>query len=395
MRGPVTDEATFGRILASLHEAALDPARWPDFSAAAEEALGLHGTSLMFGDGELASGEDARIAFYWTCIHGERRLDLERLYIGTYYPLDERTPRLRHAPDGRLLHNTEVLTPREMKTSPAYHALREYADAGDAVTVRLDGPRGSRILWTLHDPIDRDGWTSARTDLIRRLLPHLRQAVQIQVALGGAGALGMTLARLLETVGMGVIQLDRRARIVAVNGPALGQLRSGDALFDADGCLFARAAAANAELQELLARALPPFGTPATGGSMAVRRPAGAPLVLHVVPVGGPETHPGPWPVAALVLVPDAVAADVDAGAVAETLGFTRAESQVAVLLARGMTVREVAAATSRGESTVRSHVKRMFAKQGLTRQRELVRLVRSVAGAAVLRPDGSDASGA
>ena len=388
------DEATFERILVSLHEAALDPARWPGFSAVAEAALGLHGTSLMFGDGELASGEDARIAFYWTCMRGERRLDLERLYIGTYYPVDERTPRLRHAPDGRLLHNTEVLTPQELKNSPAYHALQKYAHAGDAVTVRLDGPRGSRIMWTLHDPIDRDGWTSARTDLIRRLLPHLRQAVLVQVALGRAGTLGMTLAGLLETAGMGVIQLDRRARIVAANNPALGLLRSGDVLFDAGNCLSTRAPAANAELLDLLSRALPPFGTPAAGGTMIVPRQSGPPpLALHVVPVGGGDTEPGAWPVAALVLVPDAAqAADLDIAAVAEALRFTRAESQVAVLLAQGMTVGQIAAATNRGESTVRSHVKHMFTKSGITRQADLVRLVRSLAGIGGRRSGDGDA---
>ena len=46
------------------------------------------------------------------------------------------------------------------------------------------------------------------------------------------------------------------------------------------------------------------------------------------------------------------------------------------------MTVREVAAATGRGESSISSHVKHMFAKHGLSRQAELVRLVLSLAGA-------------
>ena len=51
-------------------------------------------------------------------------------------------------------------------------------------------------------------------------------------------------------------------------------------------------------------------------------------------------------------------------------------------LLAEGMTVRDVAAAMGRGESTIRSHVKHMFAKHGLSRQADLVRLVLAVGGA-------------
>ena len=382
------DAATFERVVGALHQAALDPAHWPRFSALVDEALGVHGGSLFFGDGE---GAATRLAFHWTCTRGERRPDLEQLYLGTYYPIDERLPRIRQAPDGKVLHNTELFTEGELRNSPVYQALGTHRCA-DAVNVRLDGPAGSRITWMVHEPVDADGWSSARLDAVRRLLPHLRHTVQVQAALGGAGVLRATLGNLLEATGVAVVQLDRGARIVAANDSALRLLRDGDVLYDADGGLFARAPMANAELQDLLARALPPSAAPGAGGSMLARDPAGAPLVLHVIPVDPRDAHPGGWPVAALVLVPEAAAAAVDADAVAATLHFTRAESQVAVMLARGMTVQEIAAATGRGESTVRSHVKRMFTKHGLTRQADLLRLVRSLAGAPGAGPDARGA---
>ena len=374
----MNDEATFGRILAALYDAALDPTRWPGFSAVVDEALGVRGSSMLFGDG--VSDEDARIAFQWTCTHGERRTDLEDLYFGTYYALDERVPKLRQTPDSQLYHNTDLFTDNELKTSPTYQAFKTHQCA-DAINVRLDGPGGSRILWMLHDPIDRDGWTSARLDSIRRLLPHIRQTVQVQVALSRAGTIGATFERLLDTTGLGVIELDRRARIVAVNDPARRLLRAGDVLFDRAGNLFARRPSANTELQEILGSALPQFGKPGVSGSMIARRRAGSPpLVLHVIPVDGQDEGPLSWPVAALVLVPNAVKVKgVDVGAVARALRLTRAESQVAMFLARGMTVNEVAAATRRKESTVRSHIKHMFAKLGIKRQPDLIQTVRNL----------------
>ena len=378
----VRDEETFGRVLASLHEASFDHARWSGFSALTDEVLGVHGSSMIFGDGGI--DEDVRIGFAWVYTRGERRRDLERLYYSTYYHLDERVPRLRRAPDGRLFHNLDLFTERELKTSATYHAFRTFADCGDAVAVRLDGPGGSRIVWTVHDPIDSDGWSSARLDTIRRLLPHIRQTVRIQVALGRAGILGATLDNLLDASGLGVIQVDGRGRIAAANDRARSLLRTSDILFDKAGCLYARMPRDDAKLQKLLSRALPPFGTQGTGGSMVARRSSGPPpLVLHVIPVGGMETDAGAWPVAALVLIPDAVGGAIVApGTAALALSFTRAESEVAVLLARGMTVREIAATMARRESTIRSHVKHMFTKHGLTRQADLVRLVRSLAGA-------------
>ena len=117
--------------------------------------------------------------------------------------------------------------------------------------------------------------------------------------------------------------------------------------------------------------------------TMVGRSSALPPLVLHVNPVGRQETDFHLWPVAALVLVADPAGGTRIDPAVAEAaLGLTGMESRVAVLLAEGMSVREIAAATGRGESTIRSHVKHMFARHGLSRQAELVRLVLSLAGA-------------
>ena len=71
----------------------------------------------------------------------------------------------------------------------------------------------------------------------------------------------------------------------------------------------------------------------------------------------------------------------IDPAVAAAALGLTAMESRVAVLLTEGKNVGEVAEATGRGESTIRTHLKHMFAKHRLARQADLVRLVRSLAG--------------
>ena len=138
---------TFERILGALHEAALDSARWPDASALIDEALGTHGSSLACGDGE--TDEGFRLYFMWTCLRGQRRQDLERLWMETYYPLDEGIRRLRRHPFNRLIPVTDLYTEEEMKTSEAYNALRTFAHAGNGIDVRLAGPDNSRIMWQI------------------------------------------------------------------------------------------------------------------------------------------------------------------------------------------------------------------------------------------------------
>ena len=376
----------FGRILAALHEAALDSAAWTGAATLIHDTLGVHGSTLACGDGE--SEEDFQLYFMWSCLHGDRRTDLERLWLETGFPADRTVTRFRHVPYNRLTHITDLYTEEELKTALGYHLLKTRGHAGNAISVRLKGPGGSRIIWQVNDPLDRDGWTSGKLDRIRRLHPHVRQTVHVRQALAGAGALGSTLTQLLDITGLGIVQLDARGRIVTANDRALDLLRTGDALYDTGGFLFAQGQASDDAFQAVLARALPPFGDRGEGGSMTIKRPAPLPpLVVHANPLQPREVWFRGWPVAALVLLADpAHGAGVDPALAEAVLGLTPMEARVAVMLAEGMSVRQIATALEREESTIRFHVKRIFARHGLNRQTELVRLVLSVAGAEARR---------
>ncbi|MYA31827.1 MAG: helix-turn-helix transcriptional regulator [Gammaproteobacteria bacterium] len=379
----MSEPDAFGRILAALHESALEPAQWPRAAALIEDSLGVHGSSLACGEGE--SDNDYQIYFLWTCLHGERRPDLERLWLETGFPEDRSVSRYGRFPFDRTIHISEVYTEEELKTSLGYHILRTRAHAGNAINVRLKGPGASRVLWQINDPVDRDGWSSERLERVGRLQPHIRQTVRVGQTLAGAGALGATLTQLLDITGVGVIQLDARRRIVAANDRALSVLQAGDALRDKSGFLFAKAQTDDEALQAALARALTPFGNPGEGGSLTIKRSAPMPpLVLHVNPLPGREASLRGWPAAALVLLAEpARGARIDPDLAAAVLGLTPTESRVAVMLAEGIDVRDIASAMERKESTIRYHVKQIYAKHGLRRQAELVRLVLSLAGAA------------
>ena len=73
-------------------------------------------------------------------------------------------------------------------------------------------------------------------------------------------------------------------------------------------------------------------------------------------------------------------ARSIDPAMVAAELNLTEMENQVAVRLAQGMSVREIAAAVGRKEGTIRSHVKRILAKLKISRQVDLVRVMDALA---------------
>ena len=291
----MSQQDLFERILRSLHAAVLDEGRWPAASALIDEACGSKGNTLVFGDG--AAQDDINIFFARICRRGQRHTELERQYFEVYHAVDERLPRLRQLPDSLVVPASSLFTNEERKTSVVYNEMLPSNDSRDGLNVRLDGPGGSRIVWSLADPVDRDGWSSARIGTIQCLLPHLRQFVRVRQALVDARALGSSVVELLDNARTGVIQLDRRARVVAANDRAHELLRKGDGLSDQNGFLCASMSADDAELQRLLAQALPFLGGQGVSGSMRVRRPHSLPrLVVHVSPRERGRAGPGSEP---------------------------------------------------------------------------------------------------
>ena len=373
----MSDQDAFERILVSLYDAMLDDTQWPVASALIDEACGMKGSALGIGEGPK---DDIRVLCVGLYYRGQRRVDLEREYLEIYYPIDERVPRVRQLPDSHLVPLTELYTAQELKTSLTYNEFMYRADGQDGLNVRLDGVEGSHITWSIADPVAPDGWGADQLTLIKGLLPHIRQFVRVRQALVGAGALGSSLSALLDNTRIGVIHLDRRGRVVASNDRARGFLRRGAGISDRGGVLRVRAPADRARLERLVADALSPSDAAVSGSMLLRRSPVLPPFMVHVKPVSVRQADFGARSVAALVLlIEPGRLPRIDQGLVAATLGLTPAESQVAVWLAEGRTVREIAVATGRKESSIRWHLRHIYQKLAIPRQADLVRLVLSI----------------
>lgn len=371
----------FDRALAGLHEAALDDARWPAMSPLLEEACGTSGSGVTVAGG---FGDDRKIHFAMRSLGGRDIEEVAREYFKSYHFRDERLPRLRALPDGKLARVTDLYTEAELKVSPAYNEALRDSCAQNALNVRLAGPGGSRIIWVFADPVKDGNWGSDQVDMIEALLPHLRQYVRVRQTLATADALGASVMELLDADGVGVVWLNESGRILDVNDRALSILRRADGLQDRRGFLQALEPADDPGFQRLLAGALPVQGSQPTGGSMTVGRSSGSPrLVVHVNPVPAPEMAYGTQHLAALVLTgePGGHEPHLDHWLVAKALGLTRREGLIAVALARGNEVSDIASAMGRSEFTVRWHIKKILRKQGVTRRADLIRLVLSTSG--------------
>ena len=268
----------------ALHAAVFDDRLWTAASAAIAAYCGNRGGFLISGDGHCDDEND--VLFARLCLDGERRTDLERLFFGTYRPVDESQPRIRRLPDARIVHVPSLYTDRERKTSAMFNEGLPLSRTGDGLLVRLLGPPGQGLVWVVADPLDPGGWSVSQRDAVNRLLPHLRQFVRARQTLADARALASSSLDLIENRRLGIVRLDRRGRLLEANDRARALLNAADGIGDRGGYLLAAARNDDKRLQSLLAAALPrPGNGPAAGGALLLRREPPLPgLAVHVLP---------------------------------------------------------------------------------------------------------------
>ena len=384
---------TFDGVLSALHDAALDGTLWPAASARIDDAMGTMGSTLLVGEGPK---NDVRILFAASYWRGERRQELEREYLRDYHPWDERVPRVRSLPDSQLVHVSGLYTEEERKTSRTYNEFLTRNNLHDSLNVRLDVASGTHVTWAIANPAGPGGWHADQLATVERLLPHVRHFVRIRQAMADAEAMGSSLGAMLDNTRTGIIHLARHGRIVEANDRALAILARRDGLSDKGGCLGAWLPTDDARLQRLLADAIPPSGVQGVAGSMTVGRPSNLPrLVLHASPVRARRPHGGGRRIAALVMVVEPESPPrLDARLVREVFGLTTAESEVAVMLSLGRSVRDIAVTTGRKPGTVHDLIKRANKRLGISRQVELVRLVLQLADLSAPQDRGSSVQG-
>ncbi|MDE2982808.1 MAG: helix-turn-helix transcriptional regulator [Gemmatimonadota bacterium] len=374
----MTREDRFSRLVEHMYKAALAEGRWGSVAGLINDVTSTSGHSLTYVDA--AVGLQSQIWLSQFFVDSERREDLRQLYFGDYYLRDEAIPRLAGLSDGELVHKANLYTDHEKKESAVY-AFRTRHQTEDGLFMGIDGLDGTAIVWSCGNSTRRDGWGHDQIRTIKRLAPHIRQFSRVRRAMARANALGASFAEMLENKRLGLVQLDGRGRILEASDRARAVLLKRDGLRDDRGVLVAVHKGENEELQRLLARVSPPFGGQGTGGSMKItRKEALSPLVLEIHPVQAMWTDPGTRQVRALVLVVDpALRAAVDPELAAAALGLTPVESRVAVAMASGQTVAGTALALGCAESTVKTHIKRVYRKLGIHKQTELVQRVLSL----------------
>lgn len=215
-------------------------------------------------------------------------------------------------------------------------------------------------------------------DGLRLLAPHLRRAVTISNLLDLHAVERATFASVLDAMTSGVVLVGEDLDILHANPAAGAMLSKGTVVADRQGRLQARGphaqmamtAAVKIAAQDETKLTRRGIGVPAQGLG-------GEASVLHVMPLTGGNIRPGLFQraVAAVFVSPVDRPLQAPIDAMALLYDLTPAESKVLASLSQGHSLAETAAALGVANSTVKTHVLRIFDKTGRNSQAQLVAL--------------------
>lgn len=219
-------------------------------------------------------------------------------------------------------------------------------------------------------------------------VPHLRRSLVIHRRLAEATTHAVAGAQAIDRLALGAVVVDEDARPLIVNRIASRILDAGDGLAASPTGLCGMTSDATAELRTALREVVQEAAASGHTRSAGLRLERGSnprPFDVIIVSLRRPQASRPRQP-AAIVFI-----ADPDRTHVAperllrELYGLTPAESRLAMVLARGRTLTDTAAALEISRNTAHAQLASIYAKTGTATQAELVRLLHR--GPAAIRP--------
>ena len=277
---------------------------------------------------------------------------------------------------------TDLMPFAELARSELYRQWAEPQGFVDFVSTVVDRSTVSTAIFGVFRH-ERDGIVDDQARRNMRLIaPHLRRAVLIGRMFEFKAAEVATFADAFDGLGAGMYLVDAGGRLIHANAAGNALLDAGDILSSAGGRLVARDAQVDRTLRDVFAVAgqgdaalgIKGIAVPLTGKD-------GERYVAHALPLtSGARRRAGVVYTATVALFVRKAALSVASApeAIGSAFKLTPTELRVLLAIVEVGGIPEVAEAFGVADTTVRTHVSRLFEKTGTARQADLVKLVAS-----------------
>lgn len=224
------------------------------------------------------------------------------------------------------------------------------------------------------------GFSVTEKNFCSRLIPHFKRVLHIRGLLTRHESLNTLYSQAAGRLAVATLILDEKGHLIDTNSLGRDLLAAGDGLQLVDGRLAATYSGDNKQLYETvdgILLAIRSQSGPRTG-VLSIARPSGRTcLGLVLESVASEEWADGSGQPAIAVYARDTSGNPmVSAERIQQVFGLTKTEATVAMDLANGASLEEVANALGMQRSTVRAHLRAVFSKTGTRRQTALVRII-------------------
>jgi DNA-binding CsgD family transcriptional regulator/PAS domain-containing protein len=372
---PLDETEEFSALIGDVYDAALDAARWPAALDRAARFIGGRAAALYSKDAARKSGE-----FYYdnNCTDPHSR----RLYREQYVQLDPTTIGHVFAEVARPMATEDLIPHSEYVETRFYQEWAQPQGLAYGISAVLDKTSSSAALFGVFREERNWAIDHETRQRMRRIVPHIRRATLIGRTIDLTRSESALLADTLDGVSAAVFIVDATGRVLFANESGRGKLAKADAVRVRDGRLAAIDPGAAALFHETFATAaLGDTAMGAKGVAISLIAATGARHVAHVLPLtGGERRHAvaSHSAVCAVFIREAALDSPSQARILASTFQLTPTELRVLLAIVDVGGVPEVAEALGVAESTVKTHLGRLYCKTGAGRQADLVKLVAS-----------------
>ncbi len=373
-------------LVSLIYEGCLETKPWQSFLPSLRQAMDAHAVSLVLRPP--ATGDRGVILNCRRGDDGEDQLDLadpndwEAVnYRDQFFALDP----FVNLPPGKVVTQQELVPDAELLQSEYYRDYLKPIGVFHILGVDTVEPDGLMARLRIARKEKESAFGEQHKQLCEQLLPHLRRAIQIHARLNRTETERDLYAGAVDQLSVATIILDEQGRVLNTNGLAEQLLEAADGISLSGEMLALGHRSEHEQLQEIIASSISAQlqGETSMARALRVQRSEGlADLGLVVRPIPASEWAEGQSSPCVAVFISDPQQQEsASQQLLSELFQLTPAEANLAIKLARGLSLAEVSEQQSISQHTARAQLKSVFSKTGVSRQAELVRLIlRSVA---------------
>lgn len=349
-----------------FYDAALDPSAWSDVLARVASCLGAVGADLHLLD------DDVLRCNYM----GVQPSELLKEYSSNFLNREPRSLALRELAPGQVVTDLHIVDTKTMRQHPYYTQFLVRAGLGHCIAAAPVNDAHHRAYFGVHLPPAMGAPSDEMLALVKAMQPHLGRAVSAQFRMMDAELRNHVYSDVLDRLTCGVAILNGAGKLMLCNAAAQTELDRGQTLKLVHERLTATHSGDGRKLHSLITEAL--TRRELRGGAMVVRGPDARAFGVTVDATS--DAFRASTGGAAYVYITELNARPAQSGhrQVREMFGFTPAETRIAVGLADGLSVQDVASRVGVTYESARFTLKRVYEKLCVHKQGELVAVIRA-----------------